>query len=225
MDKSSIKILPSLLAADFGNLSKDIKAVEDCDIGGLHCDIMDGHFVPSFSFGPFIVQAVRRLTEVPLFVHLMIERPEDYIEAFAKAGAASITVHVEACPEPGAVLSAIHKSGAKAGLSVRPKTPIETIFPFLKEADLVLVMTVNPGWGGQSFIEGMLDKIDELRTWLDESELAAELEVDGGINIKTTSSVVEAGARVLVAGAAVFSSGQTVAESIASIRRSVTRET
>jgi ribulose-phosphate 3-epimerase len=216
-----IKIAPSILSADFARLGEH---VEEATRGGadyIHVDVMDGRFVPNITIGAPVVAAIRKHTTLPLDVHLMIEEPERHLKNFADAGADIITVHVEACPHVHRVVQMVKDLGVKAGVSLNPGTSLSTLENILGDLDLVLVMTVNPGWGGQMFIEGMLDKIDELRTWLDESGLGAELEADGGINADTAARVVQAGARVLVAGAAVFGPGQTVAEGINRIRKSL----
>ncbi|MBI2167066.1 MAG: ribulose-phosphate 3-epimerase [Candidatus Omnitrophica bacterium] len=196
---NSILVAPSLLSCDFTRLKEEIGEVERAGCDWLHLDVMDGHFVPNLTIGPVVVSWIRKCTRLPLDVHLMIENPEQYVEAFRKAGADWMTVHIEACPEPGATLSAIRKSGAKAGLSVRPKTPIETIFPFLKEVDLVLVMTVEPGFGGQAFMPEMLEKVRRLRP-----RFQGLISVDGGIDPRNAPGAVQAGANILVAGSALF---------------------
>jgi ribulose-phosphate 3-epimerase len=187
----------------------------------IHVDVMDGHFVPNITIGAPVVAAIRKHTTLPLDVHLMIEAPEKHIKDFADAGSNIITVHVEACPHIHRVIQMIKNLGVRAGVSLNPGTPMNTLGHILGDVDLVLVMTVNPGFGGQTFIEGMLDKITGLRQRLDERGLAAELEVDGGINVKTAPRAVAAGATVLVAGAAVFGSGQTIAEGLARLRGSL----
>ncbi|MDH7602027.1 MAG: ribulose-phosphate 3-epimerase [Armatimonadota bacterium] len=214
-----IKILPSLLAADFRNLSKSIAAVEHSGIAGLHCDIMDGHFVPNITFGPMIVEAVRRLTDCPLYVHLMIERPEEYLEQFVEAGAASLTVHVEACVHLHRVIQRIKGLGVKAGVALNPSTPICSVQHVLEDVDLVLIMTVNPGFGGQSFIEAMLPKIEQLRCQVESTGTDIDIAVDGGIDTSTARRVVRAGANVLIAGTAVFGNDVPASKACADLKR------
>ena len=216
-----IKIAPSILSADFARLGEQVAEVARAGADYIHVDVMDGHFVPQITIGAPVVAAVRSYTKLPLDVHLMIEAPERQVKAFADAGASIITVHVEACTHIHRVVQTIKESGVKAGVSLNPGTPVEMLDEILPYLDLVLVMTVNPGFGGQTFIEGMLGKIARLRAELDKKSLAAELEVDGGINAEIAPKVVQAGGRVLVAGAAVFQSGQTVAEALAKIRASL----
>jgi ribulose-phosphate 3-epimerase len=216
-----IKIAPSILSADFARLGEQVAEATEAGADYIHVDVMDGHFVPNITIGPAVVAAIRPHTGLPLDVHLMIEAPQQYIKQFADAGADIITVHIEACPHIHRVVQAIKELGVKAGVSVNPGTPVDTLNDILSSVDLVLVMTVNPGFGGQKFIEGTLDKIARLRAELDKKGLAAELEVDGGINAEVAPRVVKAGARVLVAGAAVFSSGKTVKEAIQRIRDSL----
>jgi len=219
--KPEVKIAPSILSADFARLGEQVAEATEGGADYIHVDVMDGHFVPNITIGALVVAAIRPHTSLPLDVHLMIEAPEQYIKQFTDAGADIITVHIEACPHIHRVVQQIKQSGVNAGVSVNPGTPVDTLDDILPSLDLVLVMTVNPGFGGQSFIEDTLDKIARLRTELDKRGLPAELEVDGGINIKTASRVVQAGARVLVAGAAVFSPGKTVKEAIQAIRDSL----
>jgi ribulose-phosphate 3-epimerase len=213
-----IKLAPSILSADFSRLGEQVaeatKAGADC----IHIDVMDGHFVPQITIGALVVAAIRRWTNLPLDVHLMIEAPEHQINQFTDAGADIITVHIEACPHIHRVVQTIKGFGVKAGVALNPGTPIGRLKEILSFLDLVLVMTVNPGFGGQTFIEDTLDKIARLRAELDKKGLAVELEVDGGINAEIAPRVVKAGARVLVAGSAVFHSGQTVKEALAKIR-------
>ncbi len=219
--KQRIKIAPSILSADFGRLGEQVAEATRAGADYIHIDVMDGHFVPNITVGAPVVAAIRHSTNLPLDVHLMIEAPEHHINQFADAGADIITVHIEACPHIHRVVQTIKDLGVKAGVSLNPGTPmdmLEEILPFL---DLVLVMTVNPGFGGQVFIEGMLDKIAHLRAELDRMNLATELEVDGGINAEVAPRVVKAGARVLVGGAAVFNSRQSVAEALGKIRTSL----
>lgn len=219
--RADIKLAPSILSADFARLGEQVAEATKAGADYIHIDIMDGHFVPNITIGAPVVAAVRSHTNLPLDVHLMIEAPQQYIKQFADAGAGILTVHIEACPHIHRTVQAIKELGVKAGVALNPGTPLEMLNEILPSLDLVLVMTVNPGFGGQAFIEGMLDKITRLRAELDEKGLAAELEVDGGINAGVASMVVQAGARVLVAGAAVFSSGQTVKQAITKIRDSL----
>ena len=220
-DTPQVKLAPSILSADFGRLGQQVAEVTKAGADYIHIDVMDGHFVPQITIGALVVAAIRRWTSLPLDVHLMIEAPEHQINQFADAGADIITVHVEACPHTHRVVQAIKELGVKAGVSLNPGTPIDTLNEVLPSLDLVLVMTVNPGFGGQTFIEAMLDKIARLRAELDRKGLAAELEVDGGINAEVAPRVVQAGARILVAGAAVFDSGQTVEDALSKIRASL----
>jgi ribulose-phosphate 3-epimerase len=200
------KIAPSILSADFSRLKEELLAVEKARADYIHIDVMDGHFVPNITIGPFVVEAIRRSTALPLDVHLMIERPEDFIAAFAKAGSSIITVHAETTAHPHGVVQAIKKLGAKAGVAINPSTPIEAIEEVLEEIDLALVMSVNPGFSGQEFIKGSLKKIEKLRTLLDKKKLKAELEVDGGIKVNNIGAASRAGVDVFVAGSAVFGS-------------------
>ena len=216
-----VKFASSILSADFSRLGEQVAEVTEAGADYIHIDVMDGHFVPQISIGAPVVAAVRRWTNLPLDVHLMIEAPERQINQFADAGADIITVHIEACPHIQRVVQTIKGLGVKVGVSLSPGTPIDKLKEVLPSLDLVLVMTVNPGFGGQTFIEEMLDKVARLRAELDRRSLAAELEVDGGINAEVAPKVVRAGARVLVAGAAVFHSGQTVKEALAKIRASL----
>lgn len=203
-----IKISPSILSADFSRLGEEIRAVETAGADYIHVDVMDGHFVPNITIGPPVVKAVRGITDLPLDVHLMIESPEKYIDDFAKAGSDIITVHAEACRHLNRTLSMIRESGAKAGVSINPATPLTAIDCVIGDVDLVLVMSVNPGFGGQSFIEGALDKVSGIRMMLDERGLDhVELEVDGGIKIDNIGKVAKAGADVFVAGSAIFGKG------------------
>jgi ribulose-phosphate 3-epimerase len=205
-------VLPSLLASDFSELRREIERVEAAGVAALHLDVMDGHFVPNISIGIPIVEAVRRVTDLPLDVHLMIERPERYIEAFRKSGANGLTIHIEASPDPRPVLDRIRALGALAGISLNPPTPLTAIEPCLPHCDLILVMSVMPGFSGQKFDVSALDK---LRTLRDRGDVDALLEVDGGVNAETIGDCAEAGAELFVAGVAVFHSddyGTTIDE-------------
>jgi ribulose-phosphate 3-epimerase len=199
-----MKIAPSILSANFAELGKEIKDVENGGADYIHIDVMDGHFVPNITMGPMVVKAVRPLTELPLDVHLMIENPDQYIESFADAGADYITVHVEAAPHLHRTIQLIKNKGVKAGVVLNPGTPAEWVKPILEDIDMVLLMTVNPGFGGQSFIPSVVPKIKQIRSWADEVNPNLEIEVDGGINKETAAVCAEAGADVFVAGSAIY---------------------
>jgi ribulose-phosphate 3-epimerase len=219
--KPEVKLAPSILSADFARLGEQVAEAANAGADYIHIDVMDGQFVPPITIGAQVVAAIRPWTGLPLDVHLMIKNPECQLAQFAKAGADIITVHIETCPDIEQVIKSVKDLGVKAGVSLNPGTPAGAVVEILPEVDLVLVMTVNPGYGGQSFIEATLEKIAELRAELDKKNLAAELEVDGGINVEVAPRVVRAGARVLVAGAAVFASGQTVAQALRELRASL----
>lgn len=197
-------IAPSILAADFLRLGEEITACESAGADWLHVDVMDGQFVPNITMGPMVVEACRRATHLPLDVHLMIERPEQHLEAFAQAGASGITVHVETCLHLHRTLQTIQSLGCRAGVTLNPATSVEAIVPVLGLADLVLVMSVNPGFSGQAFIPETVFKVADIRKKLDTLGSSAWLEVDGGINVETLPTMKEAGATVFVAGNAVF---------------------
>ncbi len=216
-----IKLAPSILSADFSRLGEQVTEATKAGADYIHIDVMDGHFVPNITIGASVVAAIRRQASLPLDVHLMVESPWEQVNQFAEAGADIITVHIEACSHIHQVVQTIKELGVKAGVALNPGTPISTLNEVIPSLDLVLVMTVNPGFGGQTFIEAMLDKIARLRAELDRRGLVAELEVDGGINAEVAPRVVTAGARVLVAGAAVFNSGQTVEKALEKIRASL----
>lgn len=218
MANPQVKLAPSILSADFARLGEQVVEATKAGADYIHVDVMDGHFAPQITIGAPVVVAVRKWTDLPLDVHLMIEAPERQINQFAEAGADIITVHIETCPDINQLVSAIKGLGVKVGVSLNPETPLTAVTEILPSLDLVLVMTVHPGYGGQPFIESTLDKIAKLRAELDKKGLTAELEVDGGINAQTAPKVVKAGARVLVAGAAVFGSGQTVKEALGELR-------
>lgn len=197
-------VAPSILAADWGVLNQEVSRVVEAGADWIHIDVMDGHFVPPLTFGPQMVQAIRKRTDLPLDVHLMIERPENQIQSFAAAGADIITVHVEACPHLHRVVQQIHELGKQAGVAVNPATSLELAAPILPDIDLLLLMTVNPGWGGQKFIEGSGKRIELAAGMIRETGRKIHLEVDGGINQETGRAAAGNGAGVLVAGTFVF---------------------
>ncbi|MFC4076451.1 ribulose-phosphate 3-epimerase [Salinithrix halophila] len=214
-----VKLAPSILSADFSRLGEEVADVERGGADWIHVDVMDGRFVPNITIGPLIVEAIRPRTELPLDVHLMIEDPDRYIPAFAKAGADWISVHAEACAHLHRTVHLIKETGAKAGVVLNPATPASTLKPILPDLDLILLMTVNPGFGGQTFIPGVVDKIAEVNRMLRERNLTGrEIEVDGGINPETARQCAAVGATVLVAGSAVFGEEDREA-AIAAIRR------
>ena len=200
----SIKIAPSILSADFSKLGEEVKKVEEAGADILHLDIMDGHFVPNLTFGPIVVKAIRNWTKLPFYVHLMVERPEDYIKEVVEAGGDLIIVHVETCVHLQRVLRMIRDLGVKSGVALNPATPLTTIEYVLDDLDLILIMSVNPGFGGQEFIPSVLPKIRRVRRKLVKRGLEIEIAVDGGVNVETAPKIVEAGADVLVAGTAIF---------------------
>ena len=208
------KIAPSILAADFARLGAQVQEAEAAGADWLHVDIMDGHFVPNISFGPVILEWIRPLTKLPLDVHLMIEQPESYLAAFAKAGADVLTVHVETCPHLHRSIQQIKELGVKAGVTLNPATPLSSLTEILLDVDLVLIMSVNPGFGGQSYIPASTAKIARLRKMLDDCGSHAELEVDGGVSAATAGQVVGAGATILVAGSAVFNQKNSIAKNL-----------
>lgn len=197
-------IAPSILSADFTRLGEEVNAVAAAGADWIHADVMDGHFVPNITFGPEIVAAVRRVTGLPIDVHLMIEKPERYIQAFAAAGADWISVQVETCPHLNRTVQQIKESGARAGVVLNPSTPLSTLDWVLEHTDYILIMSVNPGFGGQSFIGNSLEKILRLRRMIDERGLTTRIEVDGGIKENNIAEVAAAGAEVFVAGSAIF---------------------
>ena len=199
MRQPKIYIAPSILSADFSRLAEEIKDVEQGGCDMIHVDVMDGHFVPNLTIGPLVVKALRKTTKLPLDVHLMIDEPINSIEEFRKAGADWITIHVEATKEVGKTLDKVKELGAKPGISLRPKTPLSAILPFLDKVELVLIMSVEPGFGGQSFMPEMMDKVRQLRR-----QFKGLISVDGGVNRETAPQPLEAGADILVAGTAVF---------------------
>jgi ribulose-phosphate 3-epimerase len=216
-----VKLAPSILSADFACLGEQVVAATVAGADYIHIDVMDGQFVPRITIGDGVVKAIRPHTTLPLDVHLMVNSPERQIESFAQAGADIITVHVEACTHLHRVVTRIKDMNVRAGVALNPSTSLDAIREILPFLDLVLVMTVNPGFGGQTFIPQMLDKIARLRELLDERKLSAELEVDGGINVELAPKVVRAGARVLVAGAAIFNNKESIAQAIERIRDSL----
>lgn len=199
-----IKVAPSILSADFSQLANEINKIEKAGADWVHIDVMDGHFVPNLTFGPPVVAAIRKVTKLPFDVHLMVTNPQDLIEPFAKAGADIITVHAETAPHLHRLLQTIKEYGLKAGVSLNPSTPLAVVEEVLDDLDMILIMSVNPGYGGQKFIPGAIEKITRLKTKLDQRKLSVDIEVDGGINASTARQVIAAGATILVAGSAVY---------------------
>lgn len=220
-----IKIAASILSADFCRLGEQVAAAEAGGADYIHCDVMDGHFVPNITIGPLVVRAVRRATSLPLDVHLMIEHPEQYIPSFAEAGASNLTVHVETCPHLHRTVQQIRELGVGASVTINPATPLNTLDEILPYVDMVLLMSVNPGFGGQAFIETMCRKIERLREMIDRQGLSIDIEVDGGVHIDTVAEIAGAGANVLVSGSAVFrhqggqASGDQIARAIGALRQ------
>ena len=212
------KIAPSILSADFARLGDEVRAVAAAGADYIHVDVMDGHFVPNITIGPLVVDAVRKVTDLPLDVHLMIENPDRYIPDFARAGADIIVVHAEASHHLHRTIQLIKSLGKKAGVSLNPATPLQVLDYIVEDLDLVLLMTVNPGFGGQSFIEACIPKIHDLRAMLDKRGLETELEVDGGVKVDNIARIAHAGADVFVAGSAVFNSPDYAA-TIAELKR------
>lgn len=210
-------ISPSILSADFARLAEAVQMVEAAGADWIHVDVMDGHFVPNLTVGPPMVEALRKVTSLPLDVHLMMTNADDFIPEFVDAGADLLTVHVEACPHLHRTVQSIKERQVKAGVSLNPATSVTTLEEILGEVDLVLVMSVNPGFGGQQFISSSLDKIRRIRTMMNNSRSSAHLEVDGGVNLTNVASVIQAGANVLVAGSAIFGS-KNIPETIRQMR-------
>lgn len=221
MPGSQVKIAPSILSADFSRLGEQIAEVEKAGAASIHIDVMDGHFVPSITIGIPVVASLRSCTKLPFDVHLMIEQPEKYISQFIDAGADIVTVHVEACKHLHRVITVIKERGIKAGVSLNPATPPAALGEILPYVDLVLVMTVNPGFGGQTFIPGMLPKIACLRRMIDGQERKIELEVDGGVTADNAPDIVKAGANILVAGSAIFGDEGGAREALRKLRGSL----
>jgi ribulose-phosphate 3-epimerase len=216
---SHVKISPSILSADFAKLGEEVAAICEAGCDLVHVDVMDGHFVPNITIGPDVVKAIKPHASKPLDVHLMIAPVDTYISAFADAGADIITFHPEAGPHPHRTVQAIKAAGCKAGVSLNPATPVSVLDHLMGDIDLILVMSVNPGFGGQSFIGSQLDKIRTLRAMITASGRDIELEVDGGVNLENAASIIEAGASMLVAGTATFKGGPTAyADNIAALR-------
>jgi ribulose-phosphate 3-epimerase len=216
-----IKLAPSILSADFARLGEQIAEVARAGADYIHVDVMDGHFVPNITIGAPVVASIRRVTSLPLDVHLMIEHPERYISDFVKAGADIITVHVEASPHLNGTIRLIKELGARAGVSLNPPTPLSAVDEFIHDVDLVLIMSVNPGFGGQSFIPETLPRIANMRKIIDSRKPGIELEVDGGINADNAPDIVEAGADVLVAGNSVFRAEEGISQALQRLREAV----
>ncbi len=218
---NQVKISPSILSADFTRLADQVNEAEEAGVDYIHVDVMDGHFVPNITIGPLIVKALRPVTNLPLDVHLMIENPEIYIEDFSKAGADIITVHQESTPHLNRTIQQIHDLGIKAGVSINPSTSVNTLDEIICEVDLVLVMSVNPGFSGQFYIPSSTSKIRKVREMLDSCGSSADLQVDGGVNVDTVKEVVHAGASSFVAGSAIFNDKSSIAENVLALREKI----
>jgi ribulose-phosphate 3-epimerase len=214
------KIAPSILSADFSRLGDEVRAVEKAGADVIHVDVMDGHFVPNITIGPLVVQGLKKLTSLPLDVHLMIENPERYIEAFAQAGSDWITVHVEVCPNLKRMIKKLRQLNVRPGIVLKPATSLKTLNPVLNDIDLVLIMSVNPGFGGQSFIPSTLKKIERLRKIIDQDQYPLEIEVDGGIKIENIREVSIAGADIFVVGTGIFKT-EDYRETIKKMRKEI----
>jgi ribulose-phosphate 3-epimerase len=214
------KIAPSILSADFSRLSEEVRAVEKAGADLIHVDVMDGHFVPNITIGPLVVTGLKKLTSLPLDVHLMIEEPERYIEAFAQAGSTWITIHAEVCPRLSPMIKRIRKLKVRPGVVLNPSTSLKTLNPILEEIDLVLLMSVNPGFGGQFFIPSTLKKIERLKKMIDQNHYSLEIEVDGGIKLENIGEVSRAGGDIFVLGTGIFKT-KDYRETIQKLRREI----
>ncbi len=214
------KIAPSILSADFSRLADEVRAVEKAGADVIHVDVMDGHFVPNITIGPLVVQGLRKLTSLPLDVHLMVESPDRYLEAFAQAGSDWITIHAEVCPHLKRVIKKVRQLNMRPGIVLKPATPLKTLFPVLEEIDLVLLMSVNPGFGGQSFIPAALKKTERLRKIVDQNGYSMEIEVDGGVKIENIREVSAAGGDIFVVGTGIFKT-ENYEETIRKLRHEI----
>ena len=214
------KIAPSILSADFSRLADEVRAVEKAGADVIHVDVMDGHFVPNITIGPLVVQGLRKLTSLPLDVHLMIENPERYIEVFTQAGGDWITIHAEVCPNLKRMIRKVRQLNVRPGIVLKPATPLKTLFPVLDDIDLVLIMSVNPGFGGQSFIPATLKKIERLRKIVDQNGYSMEIEVDGGVKIENIREVSRAGGDIFVVGTGIFKT-ENYEETIRKLRQEI----
>jgi ribulose-phosphate 3-epimerase len=213
------KVAPSILSADFSELWNDVKLVEAAGADMLHVDVMDGHFVPNITIGPVVLKALRNKTNLPFDTHLMIENPDAYIEEFIKAGSNIVTVHAETCSHLHRTIQNIKEYGVKAGVSLNPASPLSLIECIVEEVDLLLLMTVNPGFAGQKFIKAVLPKIRSARKMIEDRRLRVDIEVDGGINLETAPLAVEAGANILVAGSAIFDNKKNIKDTIKFLKK------
>lgn len=221
MSGRPVKIAPSILAADYARLGEQVREAAAAGVDSFHCDVMDGQFVPPITFGDLIIDAVRRSVETPIDAHVMAVHPESYIDSFAKAGANLMTVHLEACPHINRVIGLIHEAGMGAGVAINPGTSDALLSEVVPFVDLILVMSVNPGWGGQRFIPEALPKARRIREMIDASGRDIDLQIDGGVNVETAPLTVAAGVNVLVAGSAIFNDKESITASVAQLRRAI----